>query len=159
MQFRPPSHQPAIGGAREGRDLALHFREVERIDRVRFHTERRRYGLDHRKLTDPGASRGIPNYRRSRHVRRYLLEQFHPFCGEAVFKLGKAGNVAAGPGQTFDEARAKVDDLHNTIGMVRVACIIGATTMLPEIRMTLGASAIISAASLRIRSASFAAQR
>ena len=106
-------HQPAIGGAREGRDLALHFREVERIDRAQFHTERRRYGLDHRKLTDPGASRGIPNDCRSRHVRRDLLEQFHPFCGEAVLKLGKACNVAAGPGQTFDEARANwVDDLH-----------------------------------------------
>jgi hypothetical protein len=41
------------------------------------------------------------------------LEQLHPFCGEAVFKLGKAGNVATGPCQAFDEARAdRVDDLY-----------------------------------------------
>src|SRR5262245_16591648 len=31
-------HQPAVGGARECRDLALHFRDVTRIDRAQFHT-------------------------------------------------------------------------------------------------------------------------
>ena len=34
----------------------------------------------------------------------------------------------------------------NTIGMVRVACIIGGTTLVPDIRMTSGASATSSAA-------------
>jgi hypothetical protein len=80
--------QPAIGGAREFRDLAFHFRDIERIDRTHFHPERRRYGLDHGELADPGPSGGIPNDRRPRHVRRDLLEQFHPFCGEAVFQIG-----------------------------------------------------------------------
>src|SRR5262249_28275328 len=65
---------------------------------------RRRYGLGHSKLADSGPSRGISNDRRPRHLRRNLFEQFHPFCGEAVFKLGKAGNVTTGPCQTFDEA-------------------------------------------------------
>ena len=35
------------------------------------------------------------------------------FSSEAVFELGKAGDVAAGPSQAFDEARAdRFDDLH-----------------------------------------------
>ena len=38
----------------------------------------------------------------------------------------------------------------NTIGMLRVACIIGAKTMLLDVRMTSGATAIISAACLRM---------
>jgi hypothetical protein len=45
-------------------------------------------------------------------VGRNLLQQLQPFCSEAVFKLGKAGDVAAGPGQALDEARAdRVDAL------------------------------------------------
>ncbi|MGC2586944.1 MAG: hypothetical protein WA445_11815 [Pseudolabrys sp.] len=45
-------HQPAVRGARELCDRALYFRDIGRIDRAQFHTERRRYGLDDGKLAD-----------------------------------------------------------------------------------------------------------
>ena len=75
-------------------------------------------------------------------------------------QMGEPGDVATWPGQARDEARAdRVDAPANTIGMVWVSCISGATIPLPDARMTSGARATNSAASLRMSSASFPAQR
>jgi hypothetical protein len=62
--------------------------------------------LDYGKLTDPGGCGGIPKDRCSRQARHYLLEQIEPFRAQTVFKLHKAGGVAARPRQTIDEAGA-----------------------------------------------------
>ena len=44
--------------------------------------------------------------------RRDLLEQLQPFRRNAVFELGKAGDVASRPGQAFDDTEAdRVDRL------------------------------------------------
>ena len=68
--------------------------------------ERRRHGLDGGKLAGAGALGGIPKDRRSRYVRRDLLEQFQPFPAHAVFDIHETGGVAARPRQAVDEAGA-----------------------------------------------------
>jgi hypothetical protein len=40
------------------------------------------------------------------HARHDLLEQFQPFSAHAVFEQHEAGDIAAGPRQVVDEARA-----------------------------------------------------
>jgi hypothetical protein len=40
----------------------------------------------------------------TRRARGYFLEQRQPFPPNRIFEDGKPGDVAAGPGQTFDEA-------------------------------------------------------
>src|SRR5262245_36229738 len=100
---RSPAHrhdQPAVWRARECRDYTFGFGHIighiKSVDWLQFHPERRCYGLDHGELADPRASRGIPNDRRPRYMGRDLLEQLQPFSSEAVIKLGKSDDVAAG---------------------------------------------------------------
>ena len=59
-------------------------------------------------------------------------------------ELSHAGDVAAGTRQARDEAGAhRIDELANTIGTVRVACLQRRTTGRPATRMTSGRSATI----------------
>jgi hypothetical protein len=98
--------QAAIGGLREGRDVALDLGRVAQVNWGHVHANRRRHGLDDCKLADPGGYGCIPNDGRSRHARRDLLEQFRPFPAQNVFEHHKAGSVAARPRQTFNVAGA-----------------------------------------------------
>jgi hypothetical protein len=83
-------------------DGAIAERRIVRIDWRKFHGVRRCHRLDHGELADPVPARWITEHPDPRHVRRNLLEQFQPFSGEAVFKLSKASDVAAGPSHAAD---------------------------------------------------------
>jgi hypothetical protein len=58
-------------------------------------------------LADSRSARWITKYCYPRQARRDLLEQFQPFPGEAVFKLGKSGDVPARPRHAFDKTRSE----------------------------------------------------
>ncbi len=62
---------------------------------------------------------GIPQYRRSRHARRDLLEQPQPFPAHAVFEQAETSGVAARPRQALDDSQRRPDRLiaTNTIGI------------------------------------------
>jgi hypothetical protein len=53
----------------------------------------------------PTAS-GIPEDRHAVRARRNVLEQRQPFRPDGIFEGCKPGDVAAGPGETFDKAGA-----------------------------------------------------
>src|SRR4051812_23683489 len=59
-------------------------------------------GLDGGKLAGSSPLGGIPKDCRSRHARRDLLEQLHPFPGDAVLEIHEAGDVAAWPRKAID---------------------------------------------------------
>ena len=60
----------------------------------------------------PRRVKGVAKDGRMRGGRRDLLEQLQPFRRNAVFELGKAGDVASRPGQAFDDTEAdRVDRL------------------------------------------------
>ena len=79
---------------------------VAHVDRAQLHPERWRRGLDYGELADPFGDGGIAKDRRVRHAGRDLFEQLQPFRADAVFELGKTGDVAARPRQARDEAGA-----------------------------------------------------
>ena len=144
-------NQANVRGAREGRDGALDLAGVAHADRAHLHPERRRHRLDRGELANPGGYGSITKDRRSHHTRRDLFEQFQPFPAQAKFELGKP--VALPPGRArlaTKPAPTGSGTTTNTIGTVRVACSNGATVELPFARMTSGASAINSAAYLRM---------
>ena len=91
---------------------------------------------------------------------RNLLEQLKPFPADAVLEQREACDVAARPLQARNEAAAnRVCAVTNTIGIVRVACLSGATVVPPAAKITSGASATNSAANRRMRSGSPAPHR
>jgi hypothetical protein len=96
--------QTAIIALRECCDSAFDFAGITQADWAQFYSERWRHGLDGSELPGPGALRGIPNDRNSRHAWRNLLEQFQPFTAHAEFEIGKAGDVAARARQAIDKA-------------------------------------------------------
>ena len=104
---------PQFGGAGESSDGPLNLAGIAHVDRADLHADGRRHGLDDGELADSGAQGGIPKHRRSRHVRRDLLEQLKPFPGQAVFELDEAGGVAARPRHALDVVAAdRVGDIH-----------------------------------------------
>src|SRR5262249_41429976 len=98
--------QASVRSAREGGDGALDLAGIAHIERIDFHGERRRHGLDGGKLAGPGAYVGIPRNCRSRHAWCNLLEQFQPFAGHAELEIHKPGDVAAWPRQAVNKAAA-----------------------------------------------------
>jgi hypothetical protein len=94
----------------------------------------------------------IAKDRHTLHARCDLLEQLQPFPAQTVFHRHKAGDVAAGPGQTFDEASAHwIGDSANTIGTAWVAWMSGPRLMLPLAMITSGASVCVRSSSMRPR--------
>jgi hypothetical protein len=88
MNKCPPArrhYQPAIRGARDGRDAARDLAGVAHVDWAHLHPQRRRHGLDGGKLIGSGALAGISKDRCSYHAWRDLFEQLQPFPGYAVF--------------------------------------------------------------------------
>ena len=84
----------------------------------------------------------------SRHARRDLLEQLQPFPAHAEFEQDEAGDVAARPRKTLDEAGAdRIDGVreHDRHGAGRLLAT-PPRPGLPVARMTSGASATNSAA-------------
>ena len=102
----------------------------------------------------------IAKDRDPRHSGRNLLEQLQPFPRDTVLEQGEA-NVAARPRETWQTNPAPTGSmtLTNTTGRVRLNGCNATTAGLVAARMMSGASATNSAAYLRKRSASPAAQR
>src|SRR6516164_4687989 len=91
---RGPRHdQAAICRAREGCDAAFNLSGVANPDRTHLNSARLRCTLDSAELTNSGWIGRIPNHQRARQVRCDLLEQFHPFSGEAEFVVHEACHV------------------------------------------------------------------
>src|SRR6516164_3897564 len=95
----------AIRRAGEGCDAAFNLCGVANTDRTHLHSARLRGTLDSAELANPGWIRRIPNHQRSCHVRRNLLEQFHPFSADTEFVVYEASCVAPWPGQAVNDAR------------------------------------------------------
>ena len=104
----------------------------------------------------PPAISGIPQHRRSCHVRRDLLQQLQPFGAQIVFELREAGGIATWLSQavkTYPEPTGSAA-ITNTTGMERVACNMASVPALPVARTTSGLRATSSAACLRVIAAS-----
>ena len=89
-------NQAADRGARKGRDGAFDFAGVAQVDRSDLHLERRCHGLDDAEQCGAAGVSGISQDRRSRHVRRNLLEHLQPFSAQAVFQRAEPGGVPPG---------------------------------------------------------------
>jgi hypothetical protein len=63
--------------------------------------------------------------------RRDLLEQLQPFRRNAVFELGKAGDVASRPGQAFDDTEADRVDRIAIVGPGPTVAIVGTAPIRP----------------------------
>src|SRR5262249_22106715 len=98
--------QTAIWGTRKGRDGALDLTRIAQADWCHFQPDRRRHRLNYSELSNPGGYVGISKDCRACNARRDLLERFHPFPTQTIFKLNKAGDVAARPRHGLDEASA-----------------------------------------------------
>ena len=83
-------------------------------DRAHLNCERRRHALDCAQLSAVRQG-GIAKDCHSRHAGGDFLEQFQPFCANAVFVKSKAGDVAAWTARARDEALAnRVGDRSQT---------------------------------------------
>jgi hypothetical protein len=116
INYRQSAHrhdQPAVRGAREGRDGALDLAGVAHVDWTHIHPDRRRRGLDRAKLPSARGNEWVPKNRRSRHARCDFFEQCQPFRADAVFEIDKSSGIAARPRKTFDEAGAdRIGNMH-----------------------------------------------
>src|SRR6478752_98705 len=96
--------QTAIRRTREVRNCRLDLGGVAQVDLNDLHSERRRDGLNDTELGRTARYAGISKHRHSRQGWYDLLEQFEPFSTQTVFKVHKAGHIAARSRQTVDEA-------------------------------------------------------
>src|SRR3954468_16740234 len=103
----------AIRTAREGCKGALDLVRVAHVNRVYLYPERRCCRLNGTELADTGGGTRITENRRLDHPRCDLLEQFEPFCTQAVFEIRQPGGVAAWTRKAIAETASDwVNDLH-----------------------------------------------
>src|SRR3954454_7007400 len=103
----------AVRAAREGCEGALYLVRVAHVNRVYLYPERRCCSLDGAELADTGGGTRITENRRSGHPRCDLLEQFEPFCTQAVFEIRHPSGVTAWACKAIDETTSDwVNDLH-----------------------------------------------
>jgi len=102
----PPSRPTPVRETCEIRNRALHCFHIANINRTNIDAERRRESLDNSKLANAGGSIVIAKDRHAPYARRYVFQKLQPFPAQAVFKLHKAGHIAAGPSQAADETCA-----------------------------------------------------
>ena len=144
--------QPAIRGACEGRDDALDRGGIAYVDRDYFHAERGCHGLDDGELADPGglvgsrktAARVTPGAICLSSSSHFPAKLYSSCMNPVVLPPGRArlSTKLVPTGSTT---------IANTIGMVRVACCNAVADGVVVARITSGASATNSAASLRCR--------
>jgi hypothetical protein len=86
-------------GRRAGKfgNAALDLAGIAHADWSQLNPDGRCHGLDGTPLAGAGGIGAIPKDRHSRHARRYFFQQLQPFPTDAVFRIGKAGGVAAWP--------------------------------------------------------------
>ena len=98
--------QTAIRLARESFDRMLDIgADAVHIGFDEFQANCWRGGLDRIAVESRIRVLGVRDDRGAAHARRDLLQQLQPFRPDGVFEIGKAGNIASRPSQTFDEAR------------------------------------------------------
>jgi hypothetical protein len=102
-QQRVPANDQTASAARERADRAFDLAGIAYCERAQGHAKRARDALDCSKLRG-SSTRRILQHRRSRHVRRQLLEQLQPFPACAEFGRGKTGRIAAWSRHTFHYA-------------------------------------------------------
>src|SRR5262249_54482511 len=90
-------NQAAIRPLCECSDQALDLAGVANTERVHLHTERWRNALHCSQQADSARIGWIAKHSGTRYPRGDLLEEFQPFCTEAVFGSRKAGRMATGP--------------------------------------------------------------
>src|SRR5262249_36712808 len=95
-----------VRAACEGREAAIKLAAIDQIDGAHLDGNGERYGQNCAPLANAGRDGGIANDRSARRIGCDLLEHLQPFRADAVIKLSETGDVAAGPGETVDEARA-----------------------------------------------------
>src|SRR6516165_392763 len=107
MSHRQPvrcNDKAAIRDTREDGDRVLDLSGIADVHRAHVHTELRRDGLDGREFADPGGYGGLPKDCYPRYAWRDFFEQLEQFVGHVVFIIHEAGDVAARPRQTINEA-------------------------------------------------------
>src|SRR5262245_41603715 len=103
-QPAPGNNQAAVRRVRKGAYIAFDLAWVMHVDRCYLYSNRRCYRLNRAELANPNCQCSIPKDCRSRYVRRNLLEQLQPFCGNAIFVRHETSSVAAWPRKAIDEA-------------------------------------------------------
>ena len=87
----------AVTISREG---TLHFTGIDQTDWGHLDADGGRDGLNCSPLANAGRDGGVAQNRSAGRIGGDFLEQREPFCGYAVIKLGKTGDIATWSGQT-----------------------------------------------------------
>src|SRR5215472_8991199 len=95
-------YQPAARRPRQCRDGALDLLRIAQADTAQFDMERRGYCLDRGVLRQCADIARLDEKSYARNTGRNLLEQFQPFCTQAVLGRNKTSSAAAGARQALD---------------------------------------------------------